>query len=678
MNDWTISFDGALRVASNKMCGLLVAWVWTPGLNNGTMLRFHAVGNVWRAEADGVNIAIAALKITRDNETGHQRLRISITTNRTVRVELLLSPESSSGNAFHILPGVLFGDNNLPVSGPGHFPNLTDTESNDTSCSRAWRMRTDRAAAPVAMALLPDGGHLALAAPPYLNASGRLIRTGLVAELPGTVGVSIGYRNAPYTFVNKDLFSEPTEDYLPAGTDLNFDIDLFLGNNTGRHVAFKILRELYPLYHQPPSSTSDTATCIQAIADTIVRDSWAGDRQVFQGVQVKGLPDQPLYRKVGGRAIAWVGGANVAYPLLQAGFRLNNPEWVTTAQLALNKIAANTNPANGLFFDAFTESGNPTVNCWWSVVLNRDRHSAYTNAEATYYLLQAAWLTQTRTGTSVTAWTRPALAALETMLKLQRDDGHYGFAYEVDRVAVADWEGFAGCWWVPAMCAAYELTRDRRYLHSAQRAMDLYAVGVGQLEVWGTPMDAWKGNDEEGVLAFIRGARLLHQATGNDRYLDMLRLGAEYEFLWRYLFNAKPEAEPLKSAGWHSCGGSLTSVSNPHIHPMGLLIAPDLEYLADKTGDAHVASRLQDSLVWARNCLQLYPDKTGYGRFGWTGERYCPSDGLLIAKYADGSPASTELGLNLWAASAMLEGLMGVRGQSSCFDAYSTWIRNEN
>jgi hypothetical protein len=297
--------------------------------------------------------------------------------------------------------------------------------------------------------------------------------------------------------------------------------------------------------------------------------------------------------------------------------------------------------------------------------LNRDRHSAYTNAEAAYYLLQAALLTQARTGTPVGAWSRPALAALETMLTLQRQDGHYGFAYEVDRAAVADWDGFAGCWWVPAMCAAFELTHDRRFLHSAQRAMELYAAGVGQLEVWGTPMDAWKGNDEEGVLPFIRGARMLHQATGDNRYLDMLRLGAEYEFLWRYLFNAMPEAEPLKSAGWHSCGGSLTSVSNPHIHPMGLLIAPDLEYLADKTGDTHVASRLNDSLEWARNCLQLFPGKTGYGRLGWTGERYCPSDGLLIAKFADGSPASTELGLNLWAASAMLEGLMGAKTDHS-------------
>ncbi len=646
-------------MTGDKAVGLLHASACQPGIAHGKPIPFHPCGITWVAEGDGVHLTLEPLPTAHDHETGHQRLHLSVSVDQPVRLEILFAPEVTTGNAFHLVPGFLFGSNNLAVSGPGHFPNLTDMDSPSVSCSRAWRMRTDRAAAPVSMAFLHGGGHVALAAPPYLACQGQLIRTGLIAELPGAVGVALGYRNAPRTFVNKDLFTDPTEEALPAGAHIDFTLDLFLGADTTRNTAFKIVRELYALYHQPPFSTLSKEPCIQAIGDMVLEDSWDACTQTFRAMQVKGLPGEPVYRKIGGRAIAWVGGVNVGFPLLQAGFQLQNPGWRATARLGLNKIAANTNPANGLFFDAFDENGRPTVNCWWSSVLNRDRHSAYTNAEAAYYLLQAALLTRARTGSTETDWTTPALAALETMLRLQRQDGHYGFAYERDRAAVADWEGFAGCWWAPAMCAAHEWTGDSRFLRSAQRAMDLYAEWVATLDVWGTPMDAWKGNDEEGVLAFIRGARMLHQATGEDRYLDMLRLGAEYEFLWRYLFNAKPQAEPLMSAGWHSCGGSITSVSNPHIHPMGLLIAPDLEYLANQTGDRHVADRLQDSLVWARNCLELFPGKTGYGRFGWTGERYCPSDGLLIAKYADGSPASTELGLNLWAASAMLEGLTG-------------------
>ena len=658
-DEWSAGSSGALCLASAGVSGLLRVSVWDPGASGGAPLSFHPAGDDWVAASGDVRIRLRLPAAHADDGSGHRRLRVSVSAARSVRVEFLFSPAVSSGNAFHIIPGVLFGDNNLAVAGPGHFPNLTDTNPAGISCSRSWRMRTDRASAPVAMAFLPGGGHVAVAVPLYLEQRDGFIRTGLIAELPGAVGVSIGYRNAPRTFVNKDLFGDPAETCLPPGSAVDFDLDLFMAAGTGRHAAFAIVRKLYPLYWHPPVSTLDSGTCIQAIADMVVNDSWDEEHQAFLAVQVKGLPGPPEYRKIGGRAIAWVGGCNVGYPLLEAGVRMDHPAWIRIARRGLDKIAASTNPANGLFFDAFDPDWNPTVNYWWSGISNRDRHSAYTNAEATCYLLRAALLMRERTGTLRTEWSVPALGALETMLRLQRRDGHFGYAYETARAAVADWDGFAGCWWVPAMCVAYDLTDDNRYLHAARQAMEFYADWVATLDVWGTPMDSWKGNDEEGVLAFIRGARLLHMATGDERYLGMLQLGADYEFLWRYLLNARPEAEPLKSAGWLSCGGSITSVSNPHIHPMGLLVTADLKYLFERTGDPHVASRLQDGVEWARHCLGLFPGKTGYGRFGWTGERYCPSDGLLIARYADGSPASTELGLNLWAASAMLEGLLG-------------------
>jgi hypothetical protein len=215
------------------------------------------------------------------------------------------------------------------------------------------------------------------------------------------------------------------------------------------------------------------------------------------------------------------------------------------------------------------------------------------------------------------------------------------------------------------MLLAHDRTGDDRYLQSAVRAAEFYGRWVETLDVWGTPMDTYRGNDEEGVLALIRLARMLHERTGDSDHLDLLRLGAEYEFLWRYGYNARPEAEPLKSAPWTSCGGSVTSVSNPHIHPMGLLVAPDLRYLYQQTGDEHVRQRLEDSVTWACNCLEIRPAHTGFGRLGWTGERYCPSDGLLVQKYADGSRSSIEHGLNLWATGAFLEGLL-LGGSEPC------------
>ena len=609
-----------------------------------------------RSEHPGIDLTLRFMDGAL-SPAGRRRYRVELLLRRETRVEFLFSPVADRP-AFHILPGFLFGSNNLPISGPGHFPNLTTDHPESPSCSPVWSMRTDRNAAPVSMAFIEGGGCLAVAGPPYLDIPGGFVRTGLLAALPATVGYAVGYRNSPRTFINKDKFGDPTEQCVPAGTRLEFSLDVFSKAQAGREAAFPVVREIYDLYYEAPRTTLSAGDCIAAIAEMVVRDSWDPDKRAFIAQDVKGLPDAPVYRKIGGRAIAWVGGVNVAWPLLEAGYRLGRAEWIDVARQGFDRIAAHKNPANGLFFDAFTEDWQPTVNYWWSGNTNRDVHSAYTNAEAAWYLLRGSVSTHKAEGRGVPAWEKAALDALRTILRLQREDGHYGYSYAVDKPAVVSWDGFAGCWWTAAMALAHRLTGEEAFLDSARRALNCYWRQVRTLDVWGTPMDTWKSNDEEGVLAFLRSARLIHEITGDPRCLEMLAFGAEYEFLWRYLYNARPQSEPLASAGWCSSGGSITSVSNPHIHPMGLLVSGDLQYLWRQGGDPHVRRRMEDGLVWARNCIEIFPEKAGYGRRGWTGERYCPSDGLLIAKYADGRPASTELGLNLWAASAMAEGLL--------------------
>lgn len=99
----------------------------------------------------------------------------------------------------------------------------------------------------------------------------------------------------------------------------------------------------------------------------------------------------------------------------------------------------------------------------------------------------------------------------------------------------------------------------------------------------------------------------------------------------------------------------MTSVSNPHIHPMGVIVDTDLRYLARVTGDDYHLMRAEDSFAWAMQNLERYPEKNGYGWYGIMSERWCPSDGLLIEQYSDGSPCSTWFSYNLWAPANVLE-----------------------
>ncbi|MEM6885014.1 MAG: hypothetical protein AAF571_08275, partial [Verrucomicrobiota bacterium] len=219
-------------------------------------------------------------------------------------------------------------------------------------------------------------------------------------------------------------------------------------------------------------------------------------------------------------------------------------------------------------------------------------------------------------------------------------------------------DGFAGCWVVAAFAAAYAYKKHPDYLRAASKGIEFYRKSVLACNAHGTPMDTWKSPDQEGNLAYVKAARLLHQSTGESEFLKMLEEGAHYEYLWRYGFKTVPDCPPLNQCKWNACGGSVTSVSNPHVHPMGLIITEDLFYLGTQSGNEYHRERAEDGLAWAMQCMELYPDMAGYGRYGVLTERFCPSDGLLTEAYLDGGPSSLWFSYNGWAAANVLEALL--------------------
>ena len=62
-------------------------------------------------------------------------------------------------------------------------------------------------------------------------------------------------------------------------------------------------------------------------------------------------------------------------------------------------------------------------------------------------------------------------------------------------------------------------------------------------------------------------------------------------------------------------------------------------------------------MAWLMNTMELYPEVMAYGRYGVLSERTCPSDGLLVERYADGAPASTWWSYNAWAAGSAMEAI---------------------
>lgn len=614
------------------------------------------------AERDGLRASL-----TLDVQRGRINYTLRFTSPYRSRLRLQLSLKNER-DLFHLIPGNIHGDNNAPHVRAGEFPCLTSERPAERNCAPLWEFRADRASHPVSM-LCCERGAVGISVDPYTDcddADERFIRNGVFAALPGTFGISLGYGNDPLTFVEKTHFTPATAD-LTHGAETTGTIYAIAGN--GRAAAHTIIRDLYDQLREGPTSEKSYDDALRALTESFATISYSPELNQYTNVACK-VPTDLTFRPW--RAvveIGWTGGSMLAYPFALAETLVPDIELPKSASQIFDEIISGHNEASGFINDAalnrFTRNrpagwNDSELNGWWSGFLpqTRDNHCAYTNGHAAYYLLRTASRERDGFSDKSQSWIRSALRILDTAIELQRDDGAFGYIFSSTQRKVIDYEGFAGCWFAAALPYAWQITGLSRYRDAAARAMEFYSPSVRDLTCSGSPMDTFKSIDSEGNLAFIRAARLLHELTHEDRYLEMLTAGAHYEYLWRYGFRTRPQCPPLKGSAWNSCGGSITSVSNPHVHPMSVVATSDLEYLASVDGDSYHASRAEDGMAWLMNTMELYPDVTGYGRYGVLSERTCPSDGLLAEHYADsGAPASTWWSYNAWAAGSAMEAI---------------------
>ena len=651
---------GTIPITQESLCSCLRAAYWQHV--DWHPLALNAHDNRFVARHNGLEAGLV-LQTVGD---GIQAFTLSFTSPFPTRIRLTLEVPSAT-EPFHLIPACIFGDNNLHGAEPGHFPNLTRDPVQSVSCSPYWEFRADRASLPLSM-LLFKGGVAGISIQPYSPADQQttssrenFIRNGVCAMLgdggpaPHACGVTLGYRNTPVSFVNKDQWGVPTEHNAVKAEASGF---IHLHPASNRLAAHTVIQQVYEAFQESPHAPITAESGIRSLTQAFLTVNWQADKEHFSNMRCIDTSKRHLTPWRTLAEVGWTGGGVIAYPLLVAGSLYADDTAVQRATYLLDWVAKAFNPASGLLWDVYGKNEGARVNWWWSGYLVKDVHCAYTNASGIYYLLKAYEFLAERRGNPPRAWLDTACKVLDTLLAIQPADGRYGFTYSTTERRIVDPDGFAGVYWAAAMAIAARLTGNTRYTGSAIRAMAFYREPVRSLCCCGTPMDTWKSPDQEGNLGFIRAAAELFRTTRDDTWLNALEEGAHYEYLWRYGFRARPEYRPLKGSPWNSVGGSVTSVSNPHIHPMGIFISRELDLLATRSGNAYHRQRCRNGLDWALNCISLYPDVSGYGQPGVLTERFCPSDGLTIETFPDGSPSSLWFSYNGWAAAAVLEGLV--------------------
>ncbi|MGB0370076.1 MAG: hypothetical protein ACPGN3_01905 [Opitutales bacterium] len=604
------------------------------------------------------------INITFEKIEEHIAFDLSLTSKFPTRCKLQGALDGE--NPWHLIPCCIHGDNNLQDSKPGQYPNLTYAYPEEDFSSPYWEFRSDRASHPVSV-LFTDEGSAGISIDNYCtDADGNLIRNGLFSELPNRFGVTLGYENNPYTFINKksvwaECLSPSTRDAVKSTTVKG---RIFTTPEKGIYAAAPMISCLYAAHAERPSFKKSYAEAAQGVFDRFIHKNWSDEFKNYTN-QLDEKDGKGLQPWRGLLEIAWTGGTILGYPFLMAEDVLDLPEGYFSGRDSgwdiFDRIADSVNPESGLFYDLAEALNGSRYNGWWSgMKVTHDCHCSYTNGQALYYFFITINYLRKAGKDVPEKWFDAATTVANSFLEIQREDGCCGYTYYTDRKEVKDWSGFAGCWVVAGFAAAFAETGEQKYLEAARKGMDYYRTSVIDCNACGTPMDTWKSPEEEGNLAYVKAARLLHEATSDSAYLEMLEEGAHYEYLWRYGFKAIPEADPLKGTDWNSCGGSITSVSNPHMHPMALIITEDLYYLARHSGNDYHRDRAEDSIAWAMQCLELYPETVQYGEYGVLTERFCPSDGLLIEKFPDGRPSSVWFSYNGWASANVLEALLCV------------------
>lgn len=580
-------------------------------------------------------------------------------------------------NPRYFLPAFMYGRNRgeCPQNVPNEFPRLR--EETKRPSSPWWMVRGDRLSHPVALAY-DTGKVYGFSGSPYFISSNGIKQqwkpeiegefyqyAGYTCSLSkGTVGYTLGYENAPLLFIKshdvRDRASLSNNCFeLEHGETVEFTLDLYEFDAENEMDINQVIEEVYYRYHQKPRDASDVITTVTDLSNAVYQDAWLPEDLNYSG-QVFEDKNSGGYRYNKIISIAWTNGLPVATPMLMAALRLGNESMRQQALSCITNIIENSlNPVTGLPYEAYSD-GKWSNSGWWFDGMHTPGNSSYLIGQSLFYILKAYDYEMRLKNYPHEDWLTFVKEILMKVEKTKNTDSEYPFILSEKTGAGIEYDAFSGTWCMAALAYYCWLTGDRSHLESLKKSeKHYYEAYIKQMECYGAPLDTDKATDSEGILAYIKAVRFIHLLTGEKQYLEHMRDAICYEFSFKFCYNSPVKVPPLSRIGWSSCGGSVTSIANPHIHPMSSNVVDELLYFVENTEDKYVQDRMIDTIRWGCQTYNTYDKEFDYGKKGWMSERFCHSEGLLSERYSDGSLASTWFCLMPWASGSIIDGLAG-------------------
>jgi hypothetical protein len=176
---------------------------------------------------------------------------------------------------------------------------------------------------------------------------------------------------------------------------------------------------------------------------------------------------------------------------------------------------------------------------------------------------------------------------------------------------------------IAPLCEGAALFDEPTWRDAAVKAGETYAARSLTMRepYWGGTLDA-SCEDKEGAFAALQGFLALHDATGEERYLEWAEHALDVVLTYVVVWDIDLPAGRLRSHGFKTRGWTAVSPQNQHIDVFGVLIAP----LVYRMGQLRGEPVLQDlALLMFRSCGQLMdaygsqgeqPQHTNYAQRG--------------------------------------------------------------